>query len=122
MSEGRDEFYRQLVELGFTPEKTDMDLRLFMEYTIPGGKFEGRVVKLGFEVPTDFPRSPPGGPHISPRLMPLNSGAAHPDRAAESGFGGDWLYLSRPYPNGQWKGKKGVAEYLAYVDHLFITT
>jgi hypothetical protein len=44
----------------------------------------------------------------------------HPNRTAESEFGGDWQYLSRPY-RGAWKGRKGVADYLAHIDYLFAT-
>jgi hypothetical protein len=47
------------------------------------------------------------------------SAADHPSKTAESDFGPDWQYLSRPY-RGSWKGR--VAEYLAHIDHLFATT
>ena len=96
---------------------------MVIEYVVPGGRFVDQKVKLGFEVPPDFTRTPPGGPHVSPRLLPINPGAPdHPNRAAESpAFGADWEYWSRPY-SGKWRGREGVSEYLAHIDHLFMTT
>ena len=116
----RDEFQEQLTALGFKPDARE-DARVSFPYTIPVGRFAGTEVRLGFEVPPEFPRTPPSGPHISPRLQPLNPNApAHPERVHESPFGSDWQYWSRPYPD--W-GKDGrtVAAYMAYVRHLFAT-
>lgn len=118
--QGREEFDRQLREQGYAPESKEN--RSIIDYLIPGGRFTGQTIKLGFEVPQDFPRNPPSGPHISPRLLPINNSpnSSHPDRAAESPFGAEWQYLSRPFPS--WKEKLGAMGYLAYVDHLFETT
>ena len=126
MAEGREEFVRQLLELGYEllplpPDPAQPGNRVAIEYVVQGGRFAGQTIKLGFEVPPDFPRTPPSGPHVSPRLLPINPGANHPDRAAESPFGPDWEYWSRPY-RGKWRGREGVSEYLAHIDHLFSTT
>lgn len=122
MASGREEFERQLRAMGIEPDSAQPDNRVAFDYVVPGGRFVGKQIKMGFVVPPDFARNPPGGPHISPRLLPMNPNApAHPHRTAESEFGSDWQYLSRPY-RGTWTGKKGVAEYLAHVDYLFETT
>lgn len=116
---GAEEFERQLRELEW-PNVVRQDGRVILDYTIPRGRFAGQLVKLGLEVPPEFGRTPPGGPHISPRLLPMNPGApGHPERTADSVFGTDWQYLSRPYRG--WKGHEGVSEYLAHIDHLFDT-
>ena len=128
MAEGRDEFARQVQELGYEllptpPDPAQPGNRVAFEYAIPGGRLDGQKIKLGFEVPPDFPRTPPSGPHLSPRLLPLNPGAPdHPQRVAESpNFGPEWEYLSRPY-RGTWRGREGAAEYLAHIDHIFRTS
>jgi hypothetical protein len=113
MAEGRQEFERQLRELGYQPELLDTD-RLTIPYTIPSGNFANRQVKLGFVVPTTFPRETPSGPHVSPRLKPNNGTNSHPEKVAESDFKGDWMYLSRPF-HGKWNSKRGVSGYLAHV-------
>jgi hypothetical protein len=128
MLEGREEFARQLQELGYEllpvpPDPTQPGNRVVTEYVVPGGRFAGKRILLGFEVDPTFPRTPPGGPHLSPRVLPINSAAAdHPHRVHESPtFGPEWEYLSRPY-RGKWRGREAVSEYLAHVDHIFRTT
>lgn len=118
---GRIEFERQLRELGYTPESKPGESKTCFDYVPPSGRFNGQTIKLGFDVPQEFPRTPPGGPHVCPPLFPMNPTAPnHPDRTAVSPFGSAWQYWSRPFPN--WKEKLGVAAYMAYVDHLFATT
>ena len=122
MASGREEFERQLTEMGIELDANQPGNRVAFDYVICAGRFVGTKIKLGFVVPPDFSRTPPGGPHISPRLLPMNPSAPnHPHRTAASEFGADWQYLSRPY-RGKWTGQKGVAEYLAHIDHLFATT
>jgi hypothetical protein len=118
---GAEEFARQLKELDCN-NVTIAGNHVVFDYTVPGGRLKGRDIRLGFEVPPEFPRNPPGGPHLSPRHLPMNPGATgHPERVADSNiFGGDGQYLSRPFP--AWKGSETVSRYLAYVDHLFQTT
>lgn len=119
---GREEFERQLLELGYSPDAKEGGSKATFNYVPPGGRFKGQTIKLGFDVPADFPRTPPSGPHVSPALLPMNPRAPnHPDRTAASGpFGDGWQYWSRPFPN--WREKVGVVGYMAYVDHLFETT
>ena len=117
--EGKSEFERQLQELGYSPEAQPVGRTAF-EYEVPGGRFAGRRIRLGFEVPPDFPRTPPGGPHLCPPLLPLNPNAPdHPARTAVSNFGEDWQYWSRPFPG--WKPGSAVARYVAFVGYLLET-
>ena len=97
MAEGREEFERQLRELGYKPEPDQPPNRVVFPYTAMGGRFEAQVVKIGLEVPPDFSRTPPPGPHVSPKILPINTSAsAHPDKVADSPFGPEWEYWSRP--------------------------
>lgn len=118
MSAGREEFERQLKLLGYSPCGEYPDGQTAFEYEVPAGRFKGQKIKIGFIIPPDFPRNPPGGPNVSPPLLPFNPGGnRHPDKTAVSPFGNDWQYWSRPFPG--WRGREDVDTYLAYIDRLF---
>jgi hypothetical protein len=115
---GRDKFKDGLEVLGYAVELKDPDI-VIIPFVIAEGRFAGQRIKLGFQVPQDFEMNPPGGPHISPRLIPI-SGAQDHSRAAESqAFGAEWEYLSRPF--NQWAHKRTVKRYMEYVAHLLNT-
>jgi hypothetical protein len=119
--EGIQEFEGQLRLLGIEPKPLGPN-RLGFPFEVPAGRFAGRQIEIGFEVPAAFPREPPSGPHLRPRLLPLNPGAAaHPDRSHQSPFGTDWEYWSRPFSDWS-RSRKTVSDYLAFVRHLFATT
>lgn len=90
-----------------------------VEYAIARGRFGGQIVKLAFEVPSDFELTPPHGPHMKPILFPVNQGASeHSKRMHPSPLGVEWGHLSRPFPN--WPNtKRTVKEYMRWVTHLF---
>jgi hypothetical protein len=124
VSPGAEEFARQLKELGY-PVESNGNGRVAFPYTVPAGRFSGQQVRLGLEIPADFPRMPPSGPHISPVFLPINTGVErHPDKVADSPFGetfgGKWMYWSRP--NKDWTGRERVEKYLAFLHSLFATT
>lgn len=115
--QGRDEFARQLRELGFEPTFFEPS-RLKFPYVVQDGRFAGERLFLGFDVPPDFPRTPPPGPNVSPRILPINTSAnSHPDKVLEGNFGADWEYWSRPFPG--WRGRELVETYMAFIARLF---
>lgn len=93
--------------------------RVVFDYVVPTGRLAGEKVRLGFVVPSDFPMSPPTGPHVSPRIWPINESAEHPQRAHTSDFGPDWQYWSRPVPD--WARGRSVAAYMAHIWRLWHT-
>jgi|SRR5215468_1742648 len=95
--------------------------RVVFPYTIESGKFAGREIRLGFDVPADFNLTTPSGPHVSPRLLPHQSGGTHPNGGVhDSPFGSDWQYWSRPVSH--WgRTAKTVKDVMAHVRHLFDT-
>ena len=109
-----------LIKLGYDV-KDISDTKVAFDYEIKDGKYKERKIKLGFEVPPDFELTPPTGPHLTPRFLPMNPAAPnHPERVADSSFGQDWQYLSRPFPN--WVStNKSVGVYMHYVDQLLAT-
>lgn len=117
---GKAEFARQLQELGYEVVDNGVD-RLSSDYEVPCGWYRGKRLRLGFEVPADFPRTPPHGPHFSPAFLPINTNTnQHPQRVHASCFGADWIHWSRPHPS--WENTdRSVATYLAYIKALFCT-
>lgn len=118
--QGRDEFARALRELDYEPRMLDGN-RIAFPWEIGIGRLSGTRVDLGFEVPPDFRRNLPSGPHVSPRIADIHESAPHhPQRVHKSPFGDTWIYLSRPYP-GKWRGTEPLETYLAYIGWLLET-
>ena len=116
---GYQEFVNELRDLGLVVTEFP-DGRVSFPYRVESGPFAGREVHIGFVVPQDFPVNPPGGPHISPRLLPITGGGgAHPAGGVlVSDFGPDWEYWSRPLSH--WATtKRTVKDVIAHVRHLF---
>lgn len=116
----RADFAEQLTKLGY--DVTDLgEGKASIPFTISTGRFSEKQINLGFVVPEDFPLTPPSGPHISPRLFPIQSGGTHPSGGIhDSPFGSEWEYWSRPLSH--WSQTKRTAkDVLAHIRHLFDT-
>ncbi len=116
----RKDFAEQLTALGYKVEDRGEN-RLAFRYTVPVGRFRGQEIWLGLVVADDFPLTPPSGPHVSPRLLPLHPGndLPHPQGGVhESPFGPEWQYWSRPFH--PWpKTDRTVVAYLGHIRDLF---
>jgi hypothetical protein len=120
MSKAKEEFIRQLQALGYKVQDHGGDKVSFC-YVIPTGKFAETEIRLGFVAPSDFPLTPPSGPHLSPELLPRKSGGTHPDGGVnDSPFGQGWQYWSRPL-NHWAQTSRSVKDVLAHIRHLFHT-
>jgi len=119
---GRAEFVQELKTLVNDVQEMP-DGRVVFPYLVQTGKFAGKQLRIGFEIPQDFPAIPPSGPHISPHILPLQSGGSHPSGGihASSSFGPEWQYWSRPI-KGVWdQTDRSVKVILAHLRHLFDT-
>src|SRR5208283_3362827 len=116
-------FAEGLRTLGYEPQSLpNSSDHIFFNYLVEIGRFAGRVVRLGFIVPPDFPNIPPGGPHVSPHIQPVHAGSdvPHPlggvhgssSSQFEKAAGGSWQYWSRPFVNWA-QGKRTVSAYMA---------
>ena len=115
------DFLRELKELGYDATEIAPG-RVVFPYIVESGKYAGRHIRVGFDVPGDFNLTPPSGPHISPRLHPNQSGGGHPTGGIHDSvnFGADWHYWSRPLSHwGQ--TKRTVRDVMAHVRHLLDT-
>lgn len=115
-------FVEQLRQLGYSVTEHAPD-RISFPFRIETGKRAGEEVSLGFIVTGDFILSPPSGPHVRPRLLPINtSSAPHPTGGVHESaqFGAEWQYWSRPIPH--WKQtRRNAADYMAHIHRLFAT-
>jgi hypothetical protein len=116
---GRDKFRDDLVTLGYEIELREQD-KLIIPFQISEGRFANQQIKIGIQVPGDFEMTPPGGIHLSPQLIPINTAPQDHTRAAESPFGQEWIYLSRPFAE-QWPLKRTTKRYMEWVAHLINT-
>jgi len=118
----RQEFISQLTELGYKVEDLGNN-RVTLKYVIPIGRLSNQEIILGFLVQDDFPANPPSGPHISPRLLPINTeDKTHPNGGIHTSeqFGTEWEYWSRPFP--AWGSTDHtVRTYMAFIRRLFET-
>lgn len=114
---GKEVFAAGLTELGYAPEDLGNN-RVAFTYTVVAGRFKGQVIKMGLEVPPDFHATCPTGPHISPRLIPINANGGANNRATDSPFGNGWEYLSRPFVDGADGWNRTTKDVKAYLKHL----
>jgi hypothetical protein len=114
---GKEAFAAGLMELGYACEDLGNN-RLAFAYTVAVGRFKGQVIKMGLEIPPDFHATCPTGPHILPRLIPINTNGGPNNRAADSPFGAEWEYLSRPFVDGADGWNRTTKDVKAYLRHL----
>jgi hypothetical protein len=119
---GKSTFIEELKALGY--EVVDLgDDKIYFPYKILSGRFSNQDIQLGFIVPSDFPVSPPTGPHISPWLLPKNTQVqVHPQGGIHDSpsFGAEWQYWSRPL-NHWTQTDRTARDVMAHVRHLFDT-
>lgn len=118
----RSDFINQLKKLGYETISEKNNFVIF-DYTVEVGKFAGQKIKMAFQVGDDFPLNPPGGPHISPQLLPIHTGQdiPHPKGAVHpsNDLGSDWEYWSRPFQNSWNQTDRSVRTYMAFIRRLF---
>ena len=120
---GKEAFFQGLRDLGYAPEDRG-DNRVAFAYTIRDGRFQGRTITIGIDVPLDFNVTCPPGPHVFPRLIQMNPQGSGNDRAAGSAFGEEWQYLSRPFRDkgdGWNRTSRDVKAYLRHVRQVLDT-
>ncbi len=122
-------FAEGLRTMGYAPSSLpNLPDYIVFDYLVEIGRFAGKVVRLGFVVPADFPNITPSGPHISPQILPIHpgndiphpAGGVHQSPDFQRVVGGTWQYWSRPCSD--WgRSKKTVAAYLAHIWRLWET-
>lgn len=118
-------FEEQLRELGYKLKRRPEGVLIF-DYEVEVGPLAGDQIKLGFYPPALYPLTPPTGPLVSPRILPINRyGSKHPfDKIHPARIGGlrdpneEWQYWSRPFPD--WPSSdRNARSYMSHVRRLF---
>jgi hypothetical protein len=114
-SQGRTLFAEGLHGLGFDPELVEgSETMIEFGYVIPNGPRSGEQVRLGLEVPENFPVEPPHGPHYRPTILRGRGIAGVHENLA---FGCEWDHWSRPHP--RWNlTDRSVGAYLRHLRTL----
>lgn len=108
---GPAEFARQMRALGLGNVELRTDGWVLFDLLVPAGGHRGDVVRIGAQVPPDFPDTPPPGPHVSPPYT-------HPAGGVHgSPLGSEFLYWSRPAQ--QWQKDRSVRGWVRHVRSLF---
>jgi hypothetical protein len=115
-------FIMDLRALGYEPE--DRGGIVVFDYEVEVGPLSSEMIKLALQAPGDWPANPPGGPIVSPRLLPIDTDGAkgHPYGAVHEApqLGPDWQYWSRPF--NAWPRTDRTAEtYMGHIRLLFDT-
>lgn len=108
------DFIEELKALGFIVHELD-SLKVSFEFEIPVGKNIGKKLLIGFEVQNDYPMSCPPGPHF--KSMGILDWIEPPNNIHSSGFGSEWKYWSRPFPDWNRTDRKAKT-YLAHIKNL----
>jgi hypothetical protein len=82
------------------------------DFVVPIGSLIDQKIRLALFVPSDFPLTPPPGPHVSPCI-------GHPQGATHaSDLGPEWEYWSRPFQH--WANTdRTVRTYMGHIRQLF---
>jgi len=123
-SSGPDGFAAELGDLGYVVE-LHAGFVIFA-YEVDVGPCDGSRVQIALQ-PIDHPRTPPTGPFVSPRLLPIRPdsspapwGGVH--EAHGRGFddpNGIWEYWSRPFPEWADHGRTAVSYLEIHLRRLF---
>lgn len=121
---GLEAFAQELRDLGF--DVVQHGNFVIFDYPIDVGPLAGQTVKIGLDA-TGHPHSPPSGPFVSPRLLPMRPdatpaplGGVH--EAGGRGFPdstGEWQYWSRPFTEWNQHGRSARAYIDVHLRRLF---
>ncbi len=121
---GADGFAQELVGAGYSVERV-VDFVVFT-YEVDIGPIDGQQMRIALQ-PVDHPRTPPSGPFVSPRLLPLRPdsspapyGGVHD--AHSRGFPdpqGIWEYWSRPFNEWAEHGRTAKSYLDVHLRRLF---
>jgi hypothetical protein len=111
---GAERFVADLEALGFDDVKRDGS-RVSTKWAVALGSRIGEVIEMGWDVPPDWPETPPHGPHVRPAFdHPGGGNHASP-------FGADWRHWSRPYNRWALDGRT-MKVYVRFMTTLLSTT
>ncbi|PIZ78890.1 MAG: hypothetical protein COY01_02940 [Candidatus Pacebacteria bacterium CG_4_10_14_0_2_um_filter_40_20] len=123
MEYGPERLLKDLNALGFAPEKTVVNGTEFIilpSYEVSIGKFSGRVIDLGLQCTTDFPRSVHSSIHVKaePQLYEKTDSKANVRNINDSSLGQGWLYWSINF-NWNTQSEKTARRLVSQINTIF---
>src|SRR6185369_13588912 len=106
---GPDRLIQELLDLGYEVEKVavanDNFFGVIKSYEVPVGRFQGKIIDLGIQATTDFPRTVAPAIHVlaNPQLFEKTDSIQGVRNITDSALGSEWRYWSR---NFGWQGEK----------------
>jgi len=97
---GIDRFLQDLSEFGYSFEKLvgadKVDYAIILNFEVPVGRFQGRIIDLGIPIPTDYPRLVGSSIHIkaTPQLLEYTDTLTNVRNIIVSQLGQEWRYWS----------------------------
>jgi hypothetical protein len=88
-------------------------------FTVPGGRFDGRVIDLGIQATADFPRTVAAAIHVraNPQLYLLGDSVPNVRNVTNSILGPDWCYWSH---NFGWQSERSARRLMSQINRIFL--
>lgn len=111
MTDQQRDFIDQLRKLGYEPEIVNN--HVVFDFTVQTGPCDGETIRVGVDVPRNWPASAPHWVHVSPPMT--DGGNVH-----QSEIGSDWRKWSRPYQDQAWRrSDRTVRTYIGHIHRVF---
>lgn len=87
-------------------------------FTVPGGRFAGRVIDLGIQAAPDFPQTAASAIHVraTPQLYDYSDTAPNVRNITQSVLGPEWRYWSH---NFGWQGERSARRLMSQINGIF---
>lgn len=87
-------------------------------FTVPGGRFGGRVIDLGIQATPDFPRTVSSAIHVraTPQLYECADTAPNIRNITNSALGQEWRYWSH---NFGWQDERSARRLMSQINGIF---
>ena len=116
-------FIEELRALGFDVREVTASggekFAVVEQFTIPVGRFAGRVIELGLQATPDFPRTVASAIHVSanPKLYATGDSVPNVRNIQPSVLGDEWQYWSH---NFGWQGERSARHLLSQINGIFL--
>lgn len=122
MTYGPDRFLEELRALGHQVELVTatggIPFAIIRGFTVPCGKFAGRLIDVGIQATADFPRTVASAIHVraAPQLYDYGDTRPGVRNITTSVLGPEWRYWSH---NFGWQGDKTARRLMSQVNTVF---
>jgi len=88
-------------------------------FTVPVGRFAGRVIELGLQATADFPRTVSSAIHVraAPHLYDVSDSVQNVRNIQASALGAEWRYWSH---NFGWQRERSARHLMTQINTIFL--